>query len=249
VLESMLAFEHCSEGLLQRKSMPRPLSDELQGLEAVEVRRAALHRTSCLDAEERLRKGRHWLTDAAGIPFTSSELLALSDQSCSQQGRVMQHRNCGNWTWFGISLALLLVWPAMAVGAEVERINPAGVYKHPNFTRVITVKSPGKMIFIAGQTPSDMEYKCVAPGDFKGQFIQVMDNLKKGLEAAGATFDDVVHRRTYVLDMDKYLAAMRDPEIPRYWNREKPPASTTVQVSRLSDPCFLIEIDLLAVRD
>jgi enamine deaminase RidA (YjgF/YER057c/UK114 family) len=105
------------------------------------------------------------------------------------------------------------------------------------------------MIFVAGQTPSDIDYKCVAPGDFKGQFIQVMENLKKGLEAAGATFDDVVHRRTYVLDMDKYLAAMQDPGIPRYWNREKPPASTTVQVNRLSDPCFLIEIDLLAVID
>src|ERR671930_1619395 len=149
---------------------------------------------------------------------------------------------------FGSLLACLLVFPTNIVFAvEKERINPPGVYKHPNFTRVITVKGPGKMIFVAGQTPSDMDYKCVAPGDFKGQFIQVMENLKKGLEAAGATFDDVVHRRTYVLDMDKYLAAMRDPEIPRYWNREKPPASTTVQVNRLSDPCFLIEIDLLAV--
>jgi enamine deaminase RidA (YjgF/YER057c/UK114 family) len=105
------------------------------------------------------------------------------------------------------------------------------------------------MIFVAGQTPSDIEYKCVSPGDFKGQFIQVMENLKKGLEAAGATFDHVVHRRTYVLDMDKYLAAMRDSGIPRYWNPDKRPASTTVQVSRLSDPCFLIEIDLLAVVD
>src|SRR5262245_881722 len=107
----------------------------------------------------------------------------------------MQHRFCEYSAWFAISLALVLGWPAMTSGAELERINPAGVYKHPNFTRVVTVKSPCKMIFIAGQTPSDIEYKCVAPGDFKGQFIQVMDNLKKGLEAAGATFDDVVHRR------------------------------------------------------
>jgi enamine deaminase RidA (YjgF/YER057c/UK114 family) len=30
-----------------------------------------------------------------------------------------------------------------------------------------------------------------------------MENLKKGLAAAGATFDNVVHRRTYVLDVDK----------------------------------------------
>jgi enamine deaminase RidA (YjgF/YER057c/UK114 family) len=136
-----------------------------------------------------------------------------------------------------------------AFAVEKERINPPGVFKHPNFTRVITVKGGGKMIFIAGQTPSDINYKCVAPGDFKGQFIAVMDNLKKALDAAGASFDDVVHRRTYVLDMDKYLNAMRDSDIPRYWNPEKPPASTTVQVSRLSDPCFLIEVDLLAVVD
>jgi enamine deaminase RidA (YjgF/YER057c/UK114 family) len=157
---------------------------------------------------------------------------------------------CGKSTRFGLLLSCWLLLPTNSVFAvEKQLINPPDVYKHPNFTRVITVKSPGKMIFVAGQTPSDMDYKCVAPGDFKGQFIQVMDNLKKGLQAAGATFDDVVHRRTYVLDMDKYLMAMRDPEIPRYWNRERPPASTTVQVSRLSDPCFLIEMDLLAVVD
>ena len=147
------------------------------------------------------------------------------------------------------AMVLALAVSSGSAAAEKERINPPGVYKHPNFTRVITVKSPSKMVFIAGQTPSDIDYKCVHPGDFRGQFIAVMDNLKKGLEAAGATFDDVVHRRTYVLDMDKYLAAMRGPDIPRYWNREKPPASTTVQVARLSDPCFLIEIDLLAVID
>ena len=150
--------------------------------------------------------------------------------------------------FYMLVLFLLIVIPPEARG-ETQRINPEGVFKHPNFTRVITVKSPSKMIFVAGQTPSDIEYKCVSPGDFKGQFIQVMENLKKGLEAAGATFDHVVHRRTYVLDMDKYLAAMRDSGIPRYWNPDKRPASTTVQVSRLSDPCFLIEIDLLAVID
>ena len=77
-----------------------------------------------------------------------------------------------------------------------------------------SIKGGGKMIFVAGQTPSDMEYKCVAPGDFRGQFIAVMENLKKALQASGATFDDVVHRRTYVLDMDKYLAAMRGPSTP-----------------------------------
>jgi enamine deaminase RidA (YjgF/YER057c/UK114 family) len=115
----------------------------------------------------------------------------------------------------GAMLAGALALSTMNVfAADKERINPPGIFKHPNFTRVITVKGGGKMIFIAGQTPSDIDYKCVAPGDFKGQFISVMESLKKSLEASGATFDDVVHRRTYVLDMDKYLTAMREQDIP-----------------------------------
>ena len=96
--------------------------------------------------------------------------------------------------------------------AEVERINPPGLYKHPAYTRVITARG-GKIIFMAGQTPSDMNYKCVHPGDYKAQYIAVMEGLKTGLEAAGATFDNVVHRRAFVLDMDKYLAVTRDPEM------------------------------------
>ena len=135
------------------------------------------------------------------------------------------------------------------LAAEVQRINPPGLYKHPAYTRVITSRG-GTIIFMAGQTPSDMNYKCVHPGDYKAQYVAVMDGIKTGLEAAGATFDNVVHRRAFVLDMDKYLAVTRDPEMAgRYWNRDKLPASTAVQVSRLSDPCFLIEIEVVAVVD
>src|SRR5262245_12125510 len=162
----------------------------------------------------------------------------------------MRSRNAYLGIALGVVVAGAVAFPTIdGVALDKDRINPQGIFKHPNFTRVITVKGGGKMIFVAGQTPSDTEYKCVSPGDFRGQFIAVMDNLKIALASAGATFDDVVHRRTYVLDMDKYLAAMRGSDIPRYWNPEKQPASTTVQVSRLSDPCFLIEIDLLAVVD
>jgi 2-iminobutanoate/2-iminopropanoate deaminase len=134
------------------------------------------------------------------------------------------------------------------LAAEVQRINPAGLYKHPAYTRVITSRG-GMIIFMAGQTPSDMNYKCVHPGDYKAQYVAVMDGIKTGLEAAGATLDNVVHRRAFVLDMDKYLAVTRDPEMARYWNRDKLPASTLIQVSRLSDPCFLIEIEVVAVVD
>ena len=130
---------------------------------------------------------------------------------------------------------------------EKQHINPPGIYKHPAFTRIVTVKGPMKLVFIAGQTPSDENYKCVAPGDYRAQYIKVMDNLMVQLKAAGATFADVVYRRIFVRDVDEYMKVSRDPRTPRYGSADKAPPSTLIGVTRLSHPDFLIEIDLIAV--
>ncbi len=130
---------------------------------------------------------------------------------------------------------------------EREHINPEGIFNHPAFTRVVTVTGPTKLVFIAGQTPSDESYRPVAPGDYLGQYIAVNENLEIQLKAAGATWDDVVYRRVFVLDVDEYLRIQTDPTTPKFGDPEKPPPSTLVGVTRLSNPQFLIEIDLLAV--
>lgn len=132
---------------------------------------------------------------------------------------------------------------------EIERINPEGVYKHPNFTRVVTVKGPIKLIFIAGQTPSDENYAAVALGDYRAQYIKVMENLEIQLEAAGATWDDVVFRRIFVLDVDEFKLRTRGEDAPQFGDPDNPPPTTLVGVTRLADPDFLVEIDLLAITD
>ncbi len=130
---------------------------------------------------------------------------------------------------------------------ERQHINPPELYKHPAYTRVITVKGPMKLIFIAGQTPSDANYKPMAVGDYKAQYKRVIDGLDLQLKAAGATWDDVVYKRIFVVDVEKYHAAVSDPSSPRPWHPDRPPCSTLVGVTRLSNPDFLIEIDLMAV--
>ncbi len=130
---------------------------------------------------------------------------------------------------------------------EREHIDPSGLYKHPAFTRIVAVKGPMKIIFIAGQTPSDETYQCVSPGDYRAQYIRVMDNLQLQLEAAGASWDDVVYRRIFVLDVDEYLKVSGDPTLPKYGDPDRPPPSTMIGVTRLSNPEFLIEIDLTAI--
>lgn len=130
---------------------------------------------------------------------------------------------------------------------EKTFINPPELYKHPSYTRVITVKGPCKFIFIAGQTPSDENYAPVAKGDYKAQYEHIMAALTVQLQAAGATWDDVVSRRTYTLDVDKLRAVLHDPSTTRPENSEFPPVSTMLGVSRLSHPDFLIEVEIVAV--
>ena len=132
---------------------------------------------------------------------------------------------------------------------EKEFINPPELMKHPSYSRVITVKGPCKFIFIAGQTPSDDKYQPVFPGDYKKQYEYIMDALSLQLKAAGATWEDVVVRRVFTLDVDALINVMRDPTTKKYENRDTMPTSTMIGVTRLTNPGFLIEIDLVAITD
>lgn len=130
---------------------------------------------------------------------------------------------------------------------EKQFINPPELYKHPSYSRVVTVKGPCKFIFIAGQTPSDERYQPVAKGDYRKQYEHVIEGLTIQLKAAGATWDDVIVRRTFTLDCDKLRAAMHGG--PRPENPDHPPTSTMIGVNRLSHPDFLVEMDLIAVTE
>jgi enamine deaminase RidA (YjgF/YER057c/UK114 family) len=132
---------------------------------------------------------------------------------------------------------------------EKEIINPPEMMKHPSYSRVITVKGSCKFIFIAGQTPSDDKYQPVFPGDYKKQYEYIMDSLSLQLKAAGASWSDVVVRRVYTLDVDALINVMRDPTTRKYENREALPTSTMIGVTRLTNPGFLIEIDLVAITE
>jgi hypothetical protein len=64
--------------------------------------------------------------------------------------------------------------------------------------------------------------------DMRGQYLQVMEALTIRLRAAGATWDDVVYRRPFVLDMDAFIKTQTDPTMTYPWHR--PPPSTLVGV-------------------
>jgi enamine deaminase RidA (YjgF/YER057c/UK114 family) len=131
---------------------------------------------------------------------------------------------------------------------ERVELDPPELFRHPGYKRVVTVRGDMKLVFIAGQTPSDERYEPVCRGDYRGQYLQVMGNLDRQLRSAGATWEDVVYRRIFVLDVDAFAeAVVGAPGLPQYGDGRPP--STFIGVTRLSNPDFLVEIDLVAVVD
>lgn len=130
----------------------------------------------------------------------------------------------------------------------IERINPSDVYE-PNrniYTQV--VRAIGAVqVHVAGTVPFDLARKVVGLGDMAAQTRAVLDNIDKSLAAGGATRADVVRINVFVTDVDRYIAEGA-PQVVAYFGETKP-ASTTVEVSRLVHPDWLVEIEATAVTD
>jgi enamine deaminase RidA (YjgF/YER057c/UK114 family) len=128
-----------------------------------------------------------------------------------------------------------------------EYINPPGLFAHTHYTRVLTIEKPSKLIYIAGQTPADEKYQPVHRGDIRAQYIAVLEGLTLQLKAAGASWDDVVFRRMYAVDVPGFLKVMNDASVTLPWDKAHPSPSTLIGVTALSNPGFLIEVEIVAV--
>ncbi|ASR37114.1 reactive intermediate/imine deaminase [Prauserella marina] len=101
----------------------------------------------------------------------------------------------------------------------------------------------GNILQIAGQVGMDPETKRVPEG-VAAQTRQVFANIEAILEAAGASFADVVMMRVYLTDTAHFA------ELNETYNAlvlEPRPARTTVYVGLPEG--LLVEIDALAVLD
>lgn len=134
----------------------------------------------------------------------------------------------------------------MSLSAQTEYLKPEGLAPSTGYSHVVVAR-PGKLVFIAGQVANDKQGKLVGKDDLKAQAIQVFENLKAALSAAGATFDDVVKINWYVKGYKpEYLPTLREVR-NSFVNKDKLPASTLVGVAALFQEDYLLEVEAIAV--
>ena len=98
----------------------------------------------------------------------------------------------------------------------------------------------GQTVYISGQGPRNPATNQIATG-FREQAIQVFENLKVLLEAAGTDWAHVTKTNVYLADL-KDFAEMN--EVYQTFLTKPYPARTTVGVQL---PNILIEVDCIAV--
>lgn len=126
-----------------------------------------------------------------------------------------------------------------------QSINPDGMATPMGPYVQVTIAPPGgKLVFCSGAVAFAPDGSIAGEGDIVAQTRQTMENLRVALEAAGATFADVVKITNYVTDVSEYakIAPVREEYL-----KEPYPASTMVEVKGLMYPELKIEIEAVAV--
>jgi enamine deaminase RidA (YjgF/YER057c/UK114 family) len=123
-------------------------------------------------------------------------------------------------------------------------MNPEGLPAPRGSYSLVNIAQPGRMVFIAGQTASDPEGKVVGIADARAQTRYILEKIKRAVEAAGGTINDVVAMSVFTTDV-RYHRDIN--EARREMLGANFPTSTMVQVVALARPELLLEINATAV--
>jgi enamine deaminase RidA (YjgF/YER057c/UK114 family) len=131
---------------------------------------------------------------------------------------------------------------------NIIRLNPPGSPTPKNYHHVVSVEG-GRTLYLAGQIAFDEHRNLVGGNDLIAQAHQALSNLKRNVEAAGASMTDMVKITTYVVNYDSQQLQEIIDVIGEYFPAGHQPTNTLLGVESLAVEGLLIEIEGIAVTD
>ena len=125
-----------------------------------------------------------------------------------------------------------------------QGFNAPGVVKPFGIFSSAAWQPEGRVLHISGHVSQDADGHTVGQGDMAAQTRQGLENIQQVLKSVGGTMADIVKVTVFVTDVGSVdqIHQVRAEFFTRPY-----PASTLVQVARLIDPEWLIEIEAVAV--
>jgi enamine deaminase RidA (YjgF/YER057c/UK114 family) len=102
----------------------------------------------------------------------------------------------------------------------------------------------GRHVAVAGTAPIGEDGFTVGPGDIYAQTVRCLDIAERALRDVSASIEDVIRTRIMLTDITQWEEAAR-AHGERFSTVR--PACSFVEVSRLIDPSWLVEIEIDAV--
>lgn len=113
------------------------------------------------------------------------------------------------------------------------------------FSQGVVVEG-GRTIYLSGQVGWDAGQAMTGAGDLRAQTWQALRNVQTALAAGGATLDDVVSLRIYIVQEQLDNGAVISEALKQFFGEGHAPASTWIGVPGLANKDFLIEIEAIA---
>jgi len=119
-----------------------------------------------------------------------------------------------------------------------QNISSGSPFEKPiGFSRAVRM---GDRIVVSGTAPIATDGATAHPGDMYRQTLRCLAIIREAIEAGGGRLEDVIRTRVYLTDADRWQeAAQAHGEV----FGDIRPACTFVEVSRLIDPAWLVEIE------
>jgi 2-iminobutanoate/2-iminopropanoate deaminase len=126
---------------------------------------------------------------------------------------------------------------------KVRYSSPATLFDPKSYSHVVEVEG-GRLLFVSGQVPVNAQRQ-ITSKDLREQVRRIYDNIEAVLKSVGAGLEHVIKTNNYLTNISQ-TGVFREMRDQRFAHLATKPASTTVVVTALVDPDYLLEIEVIA---